>query len=253
MNKNLLQLCYEGECGENYIRSMNEKGQLFVSLSDVLKTLSAENRKMDGKSSQSLITVIKAVIKTLDQDEFKNVPLIVDGESISETFLTEPGLYRVLAQDTTAAGKKFQRWLFHRVLPSIREFGIYPPPPKQERSELSAFANSLQQTVQALVMEIEKREELENRVNQVEFKVNSLESLRDLSKFRSVPQRLMELGLEGYSVDELWQWCEKLRSESNAEKIKCPSGININACYPLALVDEAISVYQKIIEARKRP
>ena len=45
VQKNLLQLCYEGECGENYIRSMNEKGQLFVSLSDVLKTLSAENRK----------------------------------------------------------------------------------------------------------------------------------------------------------------------------------------------------------------
>lgn len=71
MQKNLLQLCYEGECGENYIRSMNEKGQLFVSLSDVLKTLSAENRKLDGKTSQSLITVLKAVIKTLDPDEFR--------------------------------------------------------------------------------------------------------------------------------------------------------------------------------------
>ncbi|MFV9199384.1 Bro-N domain-containing protein [Citrobacter freundii] len=252
MQKNLLQLCYEGECGENYIRSMNEKGQLFVSLSDVLKTLSAENRKLDGKTSQSLITVLKAVIKTLDPDEFRNVPLIVDGETISETFLTEPGLYRVLAQDTTAAGKKFQRWLFHSVLPSIREFGVYPPPPKQERSELSAFANSLQQTVQALVMEIERREELESRVNQVELKVNSLESLRDLSKFRSVPQRLLELGLEGYSVEEIWQWCEKLRSETGAEKIKCPSGININTCYPLALVDEAITLYQKVIEARIR-
>lgn len=253
MQKNLLQLCYEGECGENYIRSMNEKGQLFVSLSDVLKTLSAENRKLDGKASQSLITVLKAVIKTLDSDEFRNLPLIVDGETISETFLTEPGLYRVLAQDTTAAGKKFQRWLFHSVLPSIREFGVYPPPPKQERSELSAFANSLQQTVQALVMEIERREELESRVNQVELKVNSLESLRDLSKFRSVPQRLLELELEGYSVDEIWQWCEKLRSEKGAEKIKCPSGININTCYPLALVDEAITLYQKVIEARVRP
>ncbi|HGU6645219.1 TPA: Bro-N domain-containing protein [Klebsiella pneumoniae] len=253
VQKNLLQLCYEGECGENYIRSMNEKGQLFVSLSDVLKTLSAENRKLDGKASQSLITVLKAVIKTLDPDEFRNLPLIVDGETISETFLTEPGLYRVLAQDTTAAGKKFQRWLFHSVLPSIREFGVYPPPPKQERSELSAFANSLQQTVQALVMEIERREELESRVNQVELKVNSLESLRDLSKFRSVPQRLLELELEGYSVDEIWQWCEKLRSEKGAEKIKCPSGININTCYPLALVDEAITLYQKVIEARVRP
>lgn len=252
MQKNLLELCYEGECGENYIRSMNEKGQLFVSLTDVLKTLSAENRKMDGKTPQSLLTVIKAVIKTLDRDEFKNIPLVIGKETVSETFLTEPGLYRVLAQDTTAAGKKFQRWLFHSVLPSIREFGVYPPPPKSERSELSAVANILQQTVQTLVMEIEKREELESRVDQVEYKVNSLESLRDLSQFRSVPQRLVELGLEGYSVEELWQWCEKLRSEKNAEKVKCPSGINVNTYYPLSIVDEAITTYQKIVEARSR-
>ncbi|NYU08248.1 hypothetical protein A8O28_23100 [Enterobacteriaceae bacterium CCUG 67584] len=253
MNKDLLQLCYEGECGENYIRSMNEKGQLFVSLSDVLKTLSAENRKMDGKTSQSLINLMKAVIQTLDQDEFKNVPLLVDGESISETFLTEPGLYRVLAQDTTAAGKKFQRWLFHSVLPSIRQYGIYPPPPKSDRSELSAVANVLQQTIQTLVKEIEKREEIESRVNEIEYKVNSMESLRDLSQFRSVPQRLMELGLNDYSVNELWHWCEKLRSEKQAERIKCPSGININNYYPLSLVDEAIGSYKMIIEARKRP
>lgn len=127
MQKNLLQLCYEGECGENYIRSMNEKGQLFVSLSDVLKTLSAENRKLDGKTSQSLITVLKAVIKTLDPDEFRNLPLIVDGETISETFLTEPGLYRVLAQDTTAAGKNFNAGSFIAFCPQFASLAFIRP------------------------------------------------------------------------------------------------------------------------------
>ena len=101
-------------------------------------------------------------------------------------------------------------------------------------------------------MEIAKREELESRVNDVELKVNSLESLRDLSQFRSVPQRLMELSLDVLSIDELWHWCEKLRSERGAEKIKCPSGINVNTLYPLALVDEAISIYQKNVEARSK-
>ncbi|HGE2385920.1 TPA: Bro-N domain-containing protein [Klebsiella oxytoca] len=252
MDKNLLQICYEGESGESYIRSINEKGQFYVSLSDVLKTLSTENRKMDGKTPQSLLPVIKAVIQTLDPDEIKNFPIIENGVTTSEAFLAEPGLYRVLAQDTSAAGKKFQRWLFHKVLPSIREFGVFPPPPKQEQSEIRAFATSLQQTVNALVMEIAKREELEGRVNDVELKVNSLESLRDLSKFRSVPQRLMDLGLEVLSIEELWHWCEKLRSERGAEKIKCPSGIGINTLYPLGLVDEAIALYQKNVEARQR-
>lgn len=251
MNKNLLQLCYEGECRESYIRSMNDKGQLFVSLEDVIRTLSAENRRMEGTTSAKLTTLLTAAIKTLDPDEFKNVPIIWDGISKTETFLTEPGLYRVLAQDTSPAGKKFQRWLFHNVLPSIREFGTYPPPVRQERSELSAFANSLQQTVQALVMEIEKREALENRVNEVESKVNALAGLRDLTGFRSVPERVLELGLEGLSIEELWQWCEKLRSERGVERIKNPSGRYIDTSYPLAIVDEAITMYQKIVEARK--
>jgi len=139
MNKNLLQLCYEGDFGESYIRSMNDQNGFLVSLSDVVRTLAAENRKLEGKNTANMAIILQAVIKTLDPDELKNIPLVTDGNSATEVFLTEPGLYRVLAQDTTPAGKKFQRWLFHSVLPAIREFGVYPPPVRKERSELSAF------------------------------------------------------------------------------------------------------------------
>lgn len=252
MDKNLLQLCYEGECGESYIRSMNDDGQLYVSLSDVVRTLSAENRKMDGKPTARMGTLLQAVISTLDDDEFKNVPLTVEGATISEAFLTEPGLYRVLAQDITPAGKKFQRWLFHDVLPSIRKHGTYPPPLVKSRSEISALAHSLQQTVGLLASEIEKREELEVRVGEVELKVSSIQSLRDLSQFRTVPQRLIELDLnyDGKSVNELWQWCEKLRAEKGAEKIKCPTGAASNAHYPIEIVDQAIAIYNKNLEDR---
>ncbi|MFS9531861.1 hypothetical protein Q6247_27410, partial [Klebsiella pneumoniae] len=76
----------------------------------------------------------------LDTDEIKNFPIIENGITTSEAFLAEPGLYRVLSQDTSAAGKKFQRWLNQKVLPSIREFGDYPPPPKQEQAEIRAVA-----------------------------------------------------------------------------------------------------------------
>lgn len=252
MNKSLLQLCYEGDCGESYIRSMNDNGQLYVSLSDVIRTLSAENRKMDGRPTARMATLLQAVVATLDEDEFKNIPLEVEGATISETFLAEPGLYRVLAQDITPAGKKFQRWLFHKVLPSIREYSTYPPPIVKGRSEISAMAYSLQQTVGLLAMEIEKREALEVRVDEVELKVNSIESLRDTSQFRSVSQRLIELdlNLNSISVNELWQWCEKLRSEQGGEKIKCPSGLPVNAYYPIAIVDEAINIYQKNLKDR---
>ncbi|WP_215846423.1 BRO-N domain-containing protein [Candidatus Pantoea bituminis] len=252
MDKNLMQLCYEGDCGDSYIRSINDNGQLYVSLSDVIRTLSAENRKMDGRPTARMATLLQAVVATLDDDEFKNLPLVVEGATISETFLAEPGLYRVLAQDITPAGKKFQRWLFHKVLPSIREFGIYPPPIVKGRSEISTLANSLQQAVTLFAMEVERREALESRVEEVELKVNSIASLRDLSKFRTVSQRLLELELEGLSVDELWHWCEKLRCERGLEKIKCPSNIPLNAHYPISLVDEAINTYQQNLADRAK-
>lgn len=252
MDKNLLQLCYEGECGESFIRSISEDGQLYVSLSDVIRTLSAENRKIDGKPSARMTTLLNAVVKTLDVDEFKNVPFVDDGVESKETFLAEPGLYRVLAQDTTAAGKKFQRWLFHEVLPSIREYKTYPPPIVKKRSEISALAYGLQQTVGLLAMEIEKREVLEARVEEVELKVNSIENLRDISNFKTVSQRLLELDLGNLDVEELWQWCEKLKSESGAEKIKCPSGVAMNSYYPIEIVDKAISIYQVNLANRSR-
>lgn len=254
MEKNLLQLCYEGECGESYIRSMSNEGQLYVSLSDVIKTLSAENRKMDGKPTARMTTLLQAMVATLDEDEFINIPQVIDGATISETFLAEPGLYRVLAQDTTPAGKKFQRWLFHKVLPSIRQYGTYPPPLIKERSEISSLAHSLQQTVGLLAMEIEKREALESRVDEVEFKVNAIESLKDISQYRSVPQRLIELDLnyDSKSVEELWQWCEKLRSEKGGEKLKCPSGIALNSRYAIFIVDEAINIYQENLKKRAK-
>lgn len=250
MGTDLFQLCYNGECGESFIRSMHEKGQLYVSLADVIRTLSAENRKLETRASTKLTTLLEAVIKTLDPDEFKNIPVIFEGQTLSEVFLAEPGLYRVLAQDTTPAGKNFQRWLFHKVLPSIREFGCYPPPEKSELSVNKQFANRLQDMLNLMVMEIEKREEMEKRVYAVEHKVSSMENLRDLTNFRNVSQRVLELGLEGISINELWSWCEKIRIEQGCEKIPCPTGVNSNSYYPIAVVDEAIALYQEILAAR---
>ncbi|MGM2732102.1 hypothetical protein ACS2QU_30890, partial [Bacillus cereus group sp. Bce005] len=51
-------------------------------------------------------------------------------------------LYRVLSRDTSDAGKAFQRWIFHEVIPSIREHKQYPPPTKNNTPATSTdFAN----------------------------------------------------------------------------------------------------------------
>lgn len=61
----------------------------------------------------------------LDNDE-KGI-VIVDTPGGEQEMLTvkEPGLYRLLSKTRKATGKRFQRWVFHDVLPSIRKTGSY--------------------------------------------------------------------------------------------------------------------------------
>jgi prophage antirepressor-like protein len=40
----------------------------------------------------------------------------------------EPGLYRLIFKSRKPDAKRFQKWVFGEVLPSIRKYGIYPPP-----------------------------------------------------------------------------------------------------------------------------
>ena len=40
----------------------------------------------------------------------------------------EAGLYRLVFKSRKSEAKRFQKWVLGEVLPSIRKYGIYPPP-----------------------------------------------------------------------------------------------------------------------------
>ena len=44
------------------------------------------------------------------------------------TVVSEPGLYRLIFMSRKPEAKKFKRWTFHEVLPSIRKYGYYIAP-----------------------------------------------------------------------------------------------------------------------------
>lgn len=52
------------------------------------------------------------------------------GEQVLLT-ITEPGLYRLIFKSRKEIAKRFQRWVFHEVLPSIRKTGSYSLPPAE--------------------------------------------------------------------------------------------------------------------------
>lgn len=67
-------------------------------------------------------------LETLELDEkgTKNVRTL-GGEQEMLT-VTEPGLYRLIFKSRKPVAKRFQRWVFHEVLPSLRRTGKYEMP-----------------------------------------------------------------------------------------------------------------------------
>ncbi|MCU8395948.1 hypothetical protein M2G63_22360 [Vibrio vulnificus] len=177
--KDFFTLKYQGD---HVIRTFYAENRLLlICLKDVLRTLRDENKKLNGdKPSKSMLTLLKAQLKVLDSDEFRNYEIKdpETGAMENEICVTEPGLYRILSHDTTPAGKAFQRWIFHDVITSIREYKQYPPPENtgvqttnSDFSDMEVTDQSLQMIVHVTKGLIETRKDvakLNQRVTQLE-------------------------------------------------------------------------------------
>lgn len=49
------------------------------------------------------------------------------GRTQRTTVISEPGLYRLIFQSRKAEAERFKKWVFHEVLPAIRQTGCYLP------------------------------------------------------------------------------------------------------------------------------
>jgi prophage antirepressor-like protein len=70
----------------------------------------------------------RSAIADFDQDE-KGVATVftILGKQVLST-VYEPGLYRLIFKSRKPEAKRFQKWVFSEVLPSLRKYGVYPPP-----------------------------------------------------------------------------------------------------------------------------
>lgn len=68
--------------------------------------------------------------------------------------INEPGLYRIIFSSRKAAAEKFQRWVFHDVLPAIRQTGTYTHKAVQNTDTIPDI---LEQRLSALEQRFEQR------------------------------------------------------------------------------------------------
>ena len=185
MERSLLVLSYATEHGEKEIKTITKGSDVLFSLADVVSVLMAENRK----SSTHEINVgfdgfFKAQREVLEPDEqeiiYKEASL---NKPNHELYITQPGLLRILTRDKSPACKKFQRWVFHDVIPSIIKHGVYPAPREQESdikrltklflSEIAARERHEKKTKQKFLETDTKISELSNAIEKIKASSNS--------------------------------------------------------------------------------
>lgn len=139
---NDLQIFNNEEFGE--VRTAVVNDEPMFCLIDICKALEIKNAT--------------DVAKRLDEDERTKLNLGRQGET---NFITESGLYAVILRSDKPNAKKFRKWVTSEVLPTIRKTGSYNKPMSTaEKIKLLAQGN----------------EELNERVEKVEDKLDSLEN-----------------------------------------------------------------------------
>lgn len=99
----------------------------------------------------------RQALSRLDDDE-KNDVILNDaiGRSQSTAAVNEFGLYALIGSSRKESAKKFQHWVNHEVLPSIRKTGSYGNPKLPETLDASAILQ-IGQTMARLELEVKQK------------------------------------------------------------------------------------------------
>ena len=225
---------------DSEIRTMHRNGEVLFSLNDVVRILAKENTELSkDNKKQGFKGLLTASVEALEDDERE---IIFSESGNHEVYVKEAGLYRVISRDLSPASKRFQRWIFHEVLPSIRKYGVYPAPIQSESSELKTLVSLLQQNVSLLAKEIEHREALERQVIEHDGRINKLEKIvSNDDGYITIQNRLNDLEIEGIDINDIWAWCEKIRFENNYDCKSSNIG-RFDTRYPIIVIDRAIEM-----------
>lgn len=126
----------------NEVRTVQIDGEPWWVLKDVCDVLEIQD--------------VRRVAERLDGDEWSQTP-VTDalGRQQNSYIINESGLYNVILRSDKPQAKPFRKWVTNEVLPSIRKTGGYQLP-------------QMSKELRAIIMQDQKIQEVENRVNRVQ-------------------------------------------------------------------------------------
>ena len=142
---NDLQIFNSDEFGE--VRTVLVENEPMVCLTDICKALQ--------------LTQPSKVKERLNEKGVRSIPTLTNGGEQKLLYINESNLYKTIFQSRKESAERFTEWVTSEVLPSIRKTGSYNKPMSTaEKIKLLAQGN----------------EELNERVEKVEDKLDSLEN-----------------------------------------------------------------------------
>lgn len=104
----------------------------------------------------------RSSVALLDDDEKGVHTVDTPGGKQSVSFVTEPGLYKLIMKSRKPEAKAFQRWVTHEVLPSIRRRGGYmvaaaDETPEETMARALLIANDALKRKDARIAELEPK------------------------------------------------------------------------------------------------
>lgn len=247
-------LIYPSTTGDLKVKTLKKDGMTLFKLADVVKVITKETQDIDGTPHSDQFSLLSESLSSLDQDERHEEVYELNSQIIRDYYVTEPGIFRVVSRANSSGAKKFQRWVFHEVLPSIREFNQYPPPKRSKDSYVLQLADEQAKSSQILSKYIRDAEEkfraldekcdvneqgiinLKSRVEGVENAVFSTDRLFQLSEVIEIN------GLPESDLNILLARCEKTSSEKNVRYEPSIRGIRIEQKFTLDVIKLAIEV-----------
>ena len=102
---------------------------------------------------------VRQNLAKFDDDEKGVCTIYTLGGPQKMLYVTEAGLYRLIFMSRKPDAKKFQRWIFHVVIPSLREHGYYALPNVQPTAITPAFLRQIADAMEAKDAKISALEE----------------------------------------------------------------------------------------------
>ena len=256
-------LLYPSSIGELKIKTMQKNGDTLFLLPDVIRVISKESQYIDRKATSDQTSFLRACLSSLQDDECFIESIIENGVAQKQYFVSEPGVYRVALQSNSSGAKKFQNWVIKEVMPSIRKYGMYPPPEVSDDDLLLQLADQQAKQSQLLSQFIRSSKDKFDRIDKAVGQQSSIIK-KQSSKIQSLSERVVTVEsanlpkYEFYDVADVLQsltfdlkelnyviaLCEKIASEKGFSYLPSFNGVREEQRFPMPVIELALTYAQ---------